>query len=158
MRNNPARGSEALVQLQKGAELAPYDPWAQYSYRSAQLSGKGGKDEADKRAQLLKEFPDIAVPMRIRIGGQVMQAKSTSRPSPRYPAEARAAHIQGTVHLEILVGRDGAVKDLEVISGESLLAPAALEAVAKWRYQPTLLNHEPVEVITAVYINFTLSR
>jgi protein TonB len=62
------------------------------------------------------------------------------------------------VRLTAIIGRDGAIRNLQVMSGHPLLTPAALEAVKQWRYQPTLLNDEPVEVITQIEVNFTLSR
>ena len=60
------------------------------------------------------------------------------------------------MRLEAVIGRDGAIANLTVISGHPLLIPAALDAVRKWRYRPTLLNGTPVEVITTVDVNFTL--
>jgi protein TonB len=62
------------------------------------------------------------------------------------------------VHLQALIGVDGAVKNLQVISGHPLLIPAAMEAVRQWTYQQTLLNGDPVEVLTQIDVNFTLSE
>jgi TonB family protein len=95
---------------------------------------------------------------RIRIGGNVQQTKLVSQPRPTYPPEAKLAHIQGVVKLNALIGKDGAIQNLEVISGEPVLVQAALDAVKHWVYQPTLLNGEPVEVVTQIDVNFTLSQ
>ncbi|HEY2018853.1 MAG TPA: M56 family metallopeptidase [Bryobacteraceae bacterium] len=99
-----------------------------------------------------------AGPDRIKIGGNVQQTKLVSQPHPIYPPDAKAARIQGLVQLSAVIGKDGAVQQLNVLSGHPLLVPAALEAVRQWVYQPTLLNGNPVEVITQIDVNFTLSQ
>jgi TonB family protein len=94
---------------------------------------------------------------RITIGGNVQSAKLISQAKPVYPPLAKQARISGTVNLAVIISADGNVTDIRVISGHPLLIPAALEAVKDWKYSPTLLNGEPVEVSTQVDINFTLS-
>jgi protein TonB len=66
--------------------------------------------------------------------------------------------VQGTVHLQAIIGVDGNVRNLAVLSGPPLLIKSALEAVSRWRYQPTLLAGAPVEVTTLIDVNFTLSQ
>jgi periplasmic protein TonB len=61
------------------------------------------------------------------------------------------------VHLAAIIGKEGNVIDLRVISGHPLLVPSAIEAVRNWVYQTTLLNGEPVEVSTQIDVNYTLS-
>ena len=95
-------------------------------------------------------------PQRIRVGGNVMQAKLLNQPKPVYPLLAKQARIQGTVRFDAIIGRDGAIQNLQVVSGHPLLVPSALEAVRQWKYQPVLLNNEPVEVVTQIDVNFTL--
>ncbi len=97
-----------------------------------------------------------AAPQRIRVGGNVQQAKLLNQPKPVYPPLAKQARIQGVVRFNAIIGRDGQIQDLKVVSGHPLLVPSALEAVKQWRYQPTLLNGEPVEVVTQIDVNFTL--
>jgi TonB family protein len=94
---------------------------------------------------------------RITIGGNVQQAKLISQPKPVYPPLAKQAHISGVVHLSAVIGKEGNVINLAVISGHPLLILSALEAVRQWVYQTTLLNGEPVEVITQIDVNYTLS-
>ena len=101
--------------------------------------------------------PKAATPKRIRVGGQVESAKLIFQPKPEYPPLAKMARIQGTVRLEAIISRDGTIQDLRVVSGHPLLVKAAMEAVQRWRYQPTLLNGDPVEVVTEIDVNFTLS-
>jgi protein TonB len=81
-----------------------------------------------------------------------------SKVTPAYPAIAKEARIQGTVRFNVLIDREGAVKDVQLIMGHPLLTPAAEDAVRQWKYKPTLLNGGPVEVVTQVDINFTLSQ
>jgi protein TonB len=97
-------------------------------------------------------------PQRIRVGGNVQQAKLVRQPHPVYPPLAKQARIQGVVKLSAIIAKDGTIQHLEVISGHPLLIPSALEAVKQWVYQPTLLNGEPVEVVTQIDVNFTLSQ
>jgi len=94
---------------------------------------------------------------RITIGGNVQQAKLVRQPRPEYPPLAKQARISGVVSLQVLIGTDGTVKNIGVISGHPLLIPAALDAVRQWQYQETLLNGQPVEVLTQVDVNFSLS-
>lgn len=80
------------------------------------------------------------------------------RVDPRYPQIAVSAGISGTVELRAIIGRDGRVRSVEVLSGSALLAPAAVAAVREWRYRPTLLNGETVEVETHVTVHFVLGQ
>jgi len=102
--------------------------------------------------------PKAATPKRIRVGGQVESAKLIFKPQPEYPPLAKMARIQGTVRLEAIISKDGTIQDLKVIQGHPLLVKAALEAVQRWRYQPTLLNGDPVEVVTEIDVNYTLAE
>ncbi|HLK61852.1 MAG TPA: M56 family metallopeptidase [Bryobacteraceae bacterium] len=98
------------------------------------------------------------VPSKIRVGGGVMQAKLVSQAHPVYPPDAKAARIQGVVKLSAVIGKDGSIESLEVISGHPLLVPPTLEAVKQWKYEPTFLNGEPVAVMTQIDVNYTLSQ
>jgi periplasmic protein TonB len=102
--------------------------------------------------------PRPAVTGPVRVGGNVMAAKAIDRPSPEYPAIAKAAHVQGTIVLHAIIAKDGTVQDLQYISGPPLLMKAAMDAVKQWRYQPTELNGEPVEVDTTIQVIFTLGE
>jgi uncharacterized protein (TIGR02246 family) len=95
-------------------------------------------------------------PPRVRVGQGVMEANLIYRVDPVYPALARQARIAGTVVLSVVVGKDGSVENLKVISGHPLLVQAAVDAVKQWRYKPYLLNGEPVEIQTTVTVPFSL--
>jgi protein TonB len=94
---------------------------------------------------------------RIRIGGLVAHQKRLQGPRPAYPQLAKQSGVQGVVRLGVLIGKDGRVIDVYAMSGPPLLHEAAEEAVRNWVYQSTLLNGNPVEVVTVVDVNFTLA-
>ena len=99
-----------------------------------------------------------ATPQRIRVGGNVQAANLIKKITPPYPPLAKQARIQGTVRFTAIIGKDGTIQNLQLVSGHPLLVPSATEAVKQWVYRPTLLNGEPVEVITQIDVNFTLSQ
>ncbi|MFZ0636649.1 MAG: energy transducer TonB [Candidatus Acidiferrales bacterium] len=93
---------------------------------------------------------------RIRVGGNVQAARMLRQVQPMYPQIAKTAHVQGTIILHAIIAKDGTVQELQYISGPPLLMKAAMDAVREWRYQPTQLNGEPVEVDTTISVIFTL--
>jgi len=94
----------------------------------------------------------------IRVGGDVAQANILSRVVPVYPAEAKQNRVQGTVRLEIAIDKEGHVSQVAATSGPPELIQSATDAVQQWVYKPTLLNGEPVIVLTTVDVNYTLSQ
>lgn len=100
--------------------------------------------------------PGPAGPVRVSMG--VQEAKILRRVLPVYPALARQLRVSGVVHLVGIIGRDGTIRNLQLINGHPLLSPAAIEAVRQWVYRPTLLSGEPVEVIAPIDVVFTLSQ
>ncbi len=92
----------------------------------------------------------------IRVSSGVQGAKVIRKISPTYPPIARQARIQGVVRLEAIIAKDGSIQNLRVIQGHPLLVQSALQAVKQWRYAPTLLNDQPVEVITYIDVIFKL--
>jgi protein TonB len=97
-------------------------------------------------------------PVPVRVGGNVRAPKVIQQVQPFYPSLAKQARIQGTVRLQAIVRRDGSVGSLQLISGHPLLTQAAIDAVSRWRYQPTLLNGTPVEILLTVDVNFVLAQ
>ncbi len=98
------------------------------------------------------------MPKRVSISAGAAQGMLVSKASPVYPIDAKQAGVQGTVVLSAIIGTDGSINDLQIVSGPDLLQQAAVDAVKQWRYRPYLLNGEPVEVRTTVNIIFTLGR
>ena len=99
-------------------------------------------------------------PKRIRVGGAVQRTRLIRQVNPEYPADAKAEGVQGTVILDAVIGVEGTLASLRVrdSGADSRLVDAAVKAVREWRYRPTLLNGQPVEVETVMEINFTLAR
>jgi TonB family protein len=95
---------------------------------------------------------------RIRQGEKVTAASIVRQDVPHYPEEARREHIQGNVVLHVIVGTNGAVKNIELVSGDPGLTDAAIEAVKQWKYKPTLLDGKPVEVDTLITVTFRLNE
>jgi TonB family protein len=104
----------------------------------------------------LARSSDPNAPLRVRVSQDVMQGLLIHKVAPVYPPDARLARIQGTVILQGLIGKDGHLKKLKLISGHPILAPAAIGAVEQWRYQPYELKGEPVEVETQITVRFVL--
>jgi protein TonB len=101
--------------------------------------------------------PATANPPRIVVGGQIQAARLIRKVMPTYPILARQARITGTVRLQAVISTAGGIRSLKLISGHPLLTQAAVDAVAGWRYEPLLLNGEPVEVETQVEVHFKLN-
>jgi protein TonB len=101
---------------------------------------------------------NTAPPRRIRAGGNVILPRLIYQPKPEYPQLARMTRTEGAVELEAVIGKDGTIEELKVLRGHPFLVKAALEAVRQWRYQPTLLNGEPIEVVTEITVNFKLAE
>ena len=99
-----------------------------------------------------------ATPQRIRVGGNVQAANLIRKVTPVYPPLAKQARVQGTVRFTAIISKDGTIQQLQLVSGHPLLVQAAQDAVKQWLYKPTLLNGEPVEVVTQIDVNFTLSQ
>ncbi len=101
--------------------------------------------------------PPPAPIQTVRHGGDVQSARLIHRVDPEYPPLAKRARIQGLVLLQATVDEEGRINELRLVSGHPLLNEAALAAVRQWRYSPTLLNGEPVRVITTISVIFKLN-
>jgi len=102
--------------------------------------------------------PPAAVepPSAIRVGGNVTPPKKIHDAAPIYPVLAQTAHVSGIVIVEATIGPTGEVLDAKVLRSIPLLDAAAVDAVRRWRYTPTLLNGKPVAVVMTVTVNFQL--
>jgi TonB family protein len=99
----------------------------------------------------------VAERHRVRVGGNVVPAKLVAKIEPEYPEDARARGIHGEVVLRAVISVQGAVlSPTAIATPDPQLAEAAVKAVREWRYQPSLLNGEPVETVTTITVNFEL--
>ena len=94
-------------------------------------------------------------PQRVRVDPDTQKALLIRQPKPVYPPLAKHAGIRGVVRFSVIIGKDGVVHNVSLISGHPLLVPAAQEAVKQWVYQPTLVNGDPVEVVTTIDVPFS---
>jgi TonB family protein len=147
--------ADSPEQYRSETELA--DQWVQKA-----LDAKKAQAEVQLAAPPPPPPPQPSVasvaPQRIRVGARVQEANLIRKVDPVYPPLALQARIQGTVRFTVIIGRDGRIQNLQLVSGHPLLVEAAREAVNQWEYRPTLLNGSRVEVVTQVDVNFTLSQ
>jgi TonB family protein len=95
-------------------------------------------------------------PMRVRVLGGVTRGNLIHMVRPAYPEQAREMRISGAVILHAIISTDGRITNLEVVSGQTVLRDAALDAVRQWRYRPYSVQGQPVEVDTTITVNFQL--
>jgi TonB family protein len=132
------------------------------------LAGEGvvgdhpGGLPSDERGGIVPSNPGSAehgaIPRRVRVSSGVSSGLAIAKVPPEYPPEAKEQRIQGVVVMSVTIDKEGNVASIQLISGHPLLAPAAIDAVKQWKYQPYLLNGSPVEVETQVQVNFTLAN
>lgn len=131
-----SNNSSLKVDMQRGTTASPGAPLAQEAGSTA--AGTSAATE------------------RVRLSPQTAQV--VSRPvQPNYPLLAKQMKVQGSVVLQALIGKDGHIQDLQLISGPAILASAAQEAVKQWRFKPYYQAGEPVETEARITVNFTIS-
>lgn len=123
-----------------------------------QIGGVIGSILSDASSPIPVAAPAITTPARVRVSQGVVQGLVIQRVKPEYPPVARIARIQGQVVLHAVIGKDGTVQNLQAVSGNPLLTPAALNAVKQWRFKPYLLNGEPTDVEALITVNFSLNQ
>jgi len=152
---------EAVALEGPAALLAP----AVQSAKKVNLEARGSEYDAagmvifvppPRRISVEPENPPPA--KRITVGGNVMNVMLAEKVEPEYPPAARAARIQGMVRFTAIIAKDGGVANLTLVSGHPLLIQAAVDAVKQWKYKPTMLNGEAVEVVTQIDVPFTLQQ
>jgi TonB family protein len=152
----PPAGS--LLVYENGKEIFRMPPTTEGATAKASLtatSGVPGRVRGSvpgnlQRASGLEPAGIIELPPDVANGSLV------HRVEPEYPEEARQQRIQGAVVLEVRIGRDGAIQDVKLVSGQPLLADAAITAVRQWRFKPRMLKGQPVEMQTRVTLNFRM--
>lgn len=98
----------------------------------------------------------LPAPKCVRVSQAFMGNRLLRRVEPAYPPESQVEHIAGVAVVRVVIDKSGGVLQAEYVSGPAVLAPAVIEAVRQWKYQPYLLNGEAVEVESKVEISFTL--
>jgi protein TonB len=118
-------------------------------------SGVPGLDILDTRLQ--PPAPQPPQQHRIAVGGKVQAAMLIYRVEPVYPTLMRQIRKSGRVELRAIISTDGTIQSLQVISGDPGFFQSALDAVRQWRYKPTILNGQPVEVETNITVIYNLN-
>jgi len=108
--------------------------------------------------QLAAGVASPSSPSAKTISPAVVQGLLIHKVRPDYPENARMAGIQGPVVMKAIIGKDGKVRNLEVVSGPAPLRSAALAAVEPWRYKPYYVNGEPMDVASTITVNFRLGH
>jgi hypothetical protein len=152
------RGPEALVPAaMKAAKARKYKDRIVYSFPDPRemmvqvTFPQDRKGPPDVRQALPGGQSSCLSAGKIHVSPEVMQSLLRERAEPVYPPQTR---MEGSLVLRLSVDIEGNVREAEKISGPDTLAPAAIEAVKKWKYRPYLLNGVPVEVETTVSLNF----
>jgi TonB family protein len=142
----PDRQKLAPVTLPASAPLAEEAP---------QIAGSGaGPDDLGNTVSTAPTMPQLAPPIAQGLAGGIL----VHRVQPAYPEEARTKHLEGTVVLDFTITQRGQVEDVQVVSGPSLLAQAASDAVVKWRYMPYVLDGRPIRKPARISITFKLAQ
>jgi protein TonB len=158
----PSEITAQAFQVQSTIPRQPNTPGTQEPptpIESGSLAGNpNGVADADNPFNAHGTHPDVrqAVPSTQHVSSGVMQGMLIDKVIPTYPAIARATRTSGAVILQATISRAGTIENLRVISGPAMLRQAALDAVKQWRYRPYMLSGQPVEVETAVEVDFTL--
>ena len=129
----------------------------QAAFQQAQQQQQAAMQEQSRFEQLAMRLEEMWWG-DVHVDADEQQKKLQTRVTPDYPDVARQAGVEGTVTLRVEIGPDGSVQDIEPISGPPLLERAAAEAVAQWRYAPTLVDGSAVSVVTTVSVEFHLNQ
>jgi protein TonB len=122
-----------------------------------EIPGVGNSAGPLSIADTRRQPPPPAVPPEKRVVvGHIDPALLQRRVEPIFPALARQTRRSGKVELHALIGTDGSVQELQVVSGDPLFVTSALDAVRRWHYRPTSLNGNAVEVDTYITVIYTL--
>jgi TonB family protein len=155
----PAAGSKdsfpppgSLVVYDNGKEIFRLPPTVEGDAAGAtRTSESGAQSAAPGEVRRASAVEPAGI---VKLDPQVARGRLVHRVEPDYPEEARKQGIHGAVVLEVHIGRDGAIQDVKVVSGQVLLANAAIAAVKQWRFKPHMVQGQPVEMQTRVTLNF----
>lgn len=109
-------------------------------------------------APTIQSKPPVKAPTAIRVGNGVAEANLIVKVQPSYPPLARSARVSGVVEFSATISKEGTIENLQLLHGHPLLVNAAKQAILRWRYRPTLLNGQPMEVLTSIVVTFTLNQ
>jgi TonB family protein len=141
----------AMDPAEKASLIAQADQWFKKALETRRL-----KSPTPGTAEAIPPPPPPPPPPPQRIGPDIAPLSLLSKVDPVYPAPARAARVQDTVILEVVIDKEGKPTSIRIVKGHPLLNQAAIDAVQQWRYRPMLLNGQPIDVITTLIVDFAL--
>jgi TonB family protein len=155
----PAAGSKgssppdgSLFVYENGKEVFHIPPAVEGKAATATGTNETGAP-SDAPSQVQRASPPAGI---VDLAPEVAEGSLLQRVEPQYPEEARRQRIQGAVVLEVRIGRDGGIEEVKLVSGQPLLANAAMAAVKQWRFKPRLVKGQPVGMQTRVTLNFRM--
>ncbi len=159
----PAKSSKETKESKVAEESDNASPAEELAIRELPAATSAATDPAAPPAlSSAGSLPNFSVPTAqpagLRVGGTVVPGKLVRRVNPEYPDIARRAHIGGIVVLNAVIRPDGNVGTVQVVSGNPLLARAAVEAVRQWRYEPARLDGTAVQTEASIRLNFNPNR
>ena len=156
--NDPGERNEAGPALPELSSNAPSVTAIPSAIRLLEPVGRIPAPQVPVKETPAARPPESPAARALKVGGDLQAGKLVKKVMPVYPAMASSARVQGMVRFAAVIGKDGKIQNLKVLTGSQMLVQAATEAVKQWVYQPTLLNGEPVEVQTQIDINFNLNK
>ena len=147
----PPPGS--LLVYQNGKEIFRLPPTAEGEPTGTNESGARSAAPGD-----VQQASAVGPEGTVEVAPDVAEGSLLQRVEPEYPEDARQQRIQGAVVLEVRIGRDGAIQDVKLVSGQPSLANAAIAAVKQWRFKSRMVQGQPVEMQTRITLNFRLPR
>jgi periplasmic protein TonB len=111
-------------------------------------------DGGTRPVQPVAAPPTVTRPLHV---SHMSEGNLIRKVQPAYPQLARTARIQGSVVLQAVISKEGAIENLKVLTGHPMLVQSAIDAVRQWRYRPYILNGDPIEVETQIVVNFSLA-
>jgi len=154
----PPEGS--LLVYENGREVfrMPPTPGQPESAASARSANGSEVNESQVTGSEVQRASSVEPAGVLELSPEVAEGRLLYRVEPEYPEEARQQQMQGSVVLDVRVGRDGTVQTVNPVSGQGLLADAAIAAVKQWRFKPRLVKGQPAEMQTKVILNFRLPK
>lgn len=149
----PPEGS--LLVFENGKEVFRLPPTPGQGEPAASATSVNGSEVNGSEVRRASSVEPAGV---LELSPEVAEGSLLYRVEPEYPEEARQRQMQGSVVLDVRMGRDGAVQAVNLVSGQALLADAAIAAVKQWRFKPRRVKGRPVEMQTKVMLNFRLQR
>lgn len=162
--SEPASGAAPFTATAERAALPPLQVEVVAGNRRTQVPARSNaiRLDMDTGAASPASTPPAVAPAgtasanRVQMSPQTQQNVSVTVP-PDYPLLARQMKVQGAVILQALISREGSIQELQIVSGPTILAAAAREAVKQWRFKPYYQSGEPVETQARITVNFTIS-